>query len=296
MGPMNHDGPRSDLDDLDDVGRSPHRVGHRSPTSRRRALALLGGGGLGALAVACGTATSSGSGASTTTTSAATTTSTGTGTDTSGTDAAACTTLPEETAGPYPADGTNGPNVLTTDGVVRSDITTSFGGLSGTADGVPLTIELTVVDTGAGCTPLTGAAVYLWHCDAVGDYSLYSQGLEDQNYLRGVQVADDDGRLSFTSIFPGCYSGRWPHIHFEVYETLAAATSGRNAILTSQIALPGTTSDEVYVSEDYDGSEQNLSRITLDSDNVFSDGADAQTPTVSGDAASGFTITLTIGV
>jgi protocatechuate 3,4-dioxygenase beta subunit len=295
MAPMNHDGPHPDLDDAAHSAGSRRPVALRSPTSRRRALALLGGGGLGVLAVACGTTTSSGSGAASTTTSEGATTST-TGSSTSAADAAACATLPEETAGPYPADGTNGPNVLTTDGVVRNDITTSFGGLSGTAEGVPLTIELTVVDTGAGCAPLAGAAVYLWHCDAVGDYSLYSAGLEDQNYLRGVQVADDDGRLGFTSIFPGCYSGRWPHIHFEVYETLSAATSGRNAILTSQIALPGTTSDEVYVSGDYDGSEQNLSRITLESDNVFSDGADAQTPQVSGDTASGFTITLTVGV
>jgi protocatechuate 3,4-dioxygenase beta subunit len=266
----------------------------RSSTTRRRALALLGGGGLSALALAaCGSSASSGADSTTSTTSAP-----GATTSTGGTaaDASACTTLPEETGGPYPADGTNGPNVLTTDGVVRRDITTSFGGLTGTAEGVPLSIELTVVDTGADCAPLGGAAVYLWHCDAVGDYSLYSQGLEDQNYLRGVQVADDDGRLSFTSIFPGCYSGRWPHIHFEVYETLSAATSGRNAILTSQIALPERTSDEVYVSDDYDGSEQALSRVTLESDNVFSDGAEAQTPTVSGDAAAGYTITLTVGV
>jgi protocatechuate 3,4-dioxygenase beta subunit len=266
----------------------------RSPTTRRRALALLGGGGLSALAIAaCGTSTSSGADATTSTTSAPDATTSGVGTAGG---ASACTTLPEETAGPYPADGTNGPNVLTTDGVVRRDITTSFGGLSGTADGVPLDIELTVVDTGAGCAPLAGAAVYLWHCDAVGDYSLYSPGLEDQNHLRGVQVADDDGRLGFTSIFPGCYPGRWPHIHFEVYETLSAATSGRNAILTSQIALPERTSGQVYVAGDYDGSEQNLSRISLASDNVFSDGAEAQTPTVSGDAAAGYTITLTVGV
>lgn len=301
---MTHDGSHPDLDDreIDDrdidgtapARRSPRRRGLEASTTRRRALALIGGGGLGAIAVACGNA-SPGSGAT------ASTTTEGSGgsaasSSTAGTDGAACTTLPEETAGPYPADGTNGPNVLTTDGVVRTDITTSFGGLTGTAEGVPLSIELTVVDTGADCAPLAGAAVYLWHCDAVGDYSLYSQGLEDQNYLRGVQVADDDGRLSFASIFPGCYSGRWPHIHFEVYETLSAATSGRNAILTSQIALPEATSDEVYVSGDYDGSEQNLSRITLASDNVFSDGAAAQTPQVSGDATSGYTITLTVGV
>ena len=78
----------------------------------------------------------------------------------------------------------------------------------------------------------------MWHCDRDGEYSLYGQGITEQNYLRGVQVADQDGRVSFTSIFPACYSGRWPHIHFEVFDSLESAVAGEDARLTSQIALP----------------------------------------------------------
>lgn len=95
--------------------------------------------------------------------------------------------IPEETAGPYPGDGSNGPNALTESGVVRSDITSSFGSASGAAEGIPVTIELMVQDTADGCSPLAGAAVYIWHCDREGRYSMYSDGATDQNYLRGVQ-------------------------------------------------------------------------------------------------------------
>ena len=143
--------------------------------------------------------------------------------------------IPEETAGPYPGDGSNGPNALRTTGVVRSDIRSSFGGLSGSASGVLLNLELTIVSA-ASCSPLSDYAVYLWHCDAAGNYSLYSSGFTNQNFLRGVQAADANGKVKFTSIFPGCYSGRWPHIHFEVYQNLAAAQSVSNKIATSQIA------------------------------------------------------------
>src|SRR4029453_1536909 len=126
-------------------------------------------------------------------------------------------------AGPLPGDGSNGPNALTQSGVVRSDIRSSFAGLSGTADGIPLTIMLTIVSAST-CAPLPGYAVYVWHCSREGLYSLYSPGVTDQNYLRGVQETDANGQVTFTSIFPACYSGRWPHIHFEVYPSLAAAT------------------------------------------------------------------------
>ena len=115
--------------------------------------------------------------------------------------------IPEETQGPFPADGSNGPTVLGATGVVRSDIRPSFAGLSGAADGVPLNIVLTIVSA-SSCAPLAGRAVYLWHCDRLGWYSPYSQGVTNQNYLRGVQEADATGRVSFTSIYPGCYSGR----------------------------------------------------------------------------------------
>jgi hypothetical protein len=155
---------------------------------------------------------------------------------------------------------------------VRSDIRSSFAGLSGAADGVQLALVLTIVSAST-CAPLAGRAVYLWHCDRPGRYSLYSSGVTNQNYLRGVQEADANGVVTFTSIFPGCYSGRWPHIHFEVYPSLSAATSVGNKIATSQIALPKTACDEVYDIAGYEGSVTNLSRVTLASDNVFSDGS-----------------------
>ncbi|MHA6782342.1 intradiol ring-cleavage dioxygenase [Pseudonocardia saturnea] len=201
--------------------------------------------------------------------------------------------IPEETSGPFPGDGTNGPNVLTESGVVRSDIRTSFGSLSGTADGVPLTLTLTVVDAPPRA-PLPGAAVYLWHCDRDGTYSLYD--VADQNYLRGVQVADASGVVSFTSIFPAAYAGRWPHAHVEVYTDLAAATSGDNATVTSQLALPEDACTAVYATDGYDSSVRNLARTSLDSDMVFRDGYAAQLAAVTGDVTAGMAATLTVGV
>ena len=203
--------------------------------------------------------------------------------------------VPEETAGPYPGDSSNGPNVLNQTGVVRQDIRSSFAGLSGTADGVLMNIALTIVSAST-CAPLTGYAVYIWHCDKLGRYSLYSSGATSQNYLRGVQAADATGRVTFTSIYPGCYSGRWPHIHFEVYKSLAAATAVSNKIATSQIALPRATSDLVYARSDYTGSASNQSQISLASDMVFSDGAQLELGTATGDVSNGLTVSLTVGV
>jgi len=148
----------------------------------------------------------------------------------------------------------------------------------------------------SSCTPLSGYAVYLWHCDRDGNYSLYSSAVTNQNYLRGVQAADATGKVRFTSIFPGCYSGRWPHIHFEVYRSLTAATAVSNKIATSQIALPKSACDSVYATSGYSASVANLSRISLASDMVFSDGASLELATVSGDVASGLTAALTVAV
>jgi protocatechuate 3,4-dioxygenase beta subunit len=258
---------------------------------RRRALQFLGGGVALAALAACGSS-SDGSTAATATTGGATATTGASAT----VDDASCTTIPEETAGPYPGDGSNGPNVLTESGVVRRDIRPSFGSLSGTAEGVPLSVELTVLDIANGCTPLAGAAVYVWHCDRGGGYSLYSQGVTDQNYLRGVQETDSDGKVSFLSIYPACYSGRWPHIHFEVYPSLDTATSAGQRLATSQLAFPEDVCDVVYASEGYEQSVRNLSQISLDRDNVFSDGWSAQMATLTGDVTAGYTATLTVPV
>jgi protocatechuate 3,4-dioxygenase beta subunit len=185
--------------------------------------------------------------------------------------------------------------VLNQTGVVRSDLTSSFAGLSGTATGAPLTIALTIVSAST-CDPLAERAIYLWHCDQAGRYSLYSSGATNQNYLRGVQAADANGKVTFTSIFPACYAGRWPHIHFEVYQSLAAATSVGNKIATSQIALPKATCDLVYATAGYAQSVTNLSQVSLASDMVFSDGSSLELATMTGTVASGLTATLTIAV
>jgi protocatechuate 3,4-dioxygenase beta subunit len=140
--------------------------------------------------------------------------------------------------------------------------------------------------------------VYLWHCDRDGNYSLYSRGVEDENYLRGLQEADENGEVTFQTIFPGCYSGRWPHIHFEVYESLAAATNAGAKLATSQLALPQASCEEVYATSGYESSVRNLASISLESDNVFAEGASSQLAAISGDvkASSGFAARLTVGV
>jgi protocatechuate 3,4-dioxygenase beta subunit len=204
-----------------------------------------------------------------------------------------CSKIPEETGGPYPGDGTNGPNALTTSGIVRDDITTSFAGLTGAADGVPLSVTLKIVDAN-GCAVKAGYAVYIWHCDRNGNYSMYTAA--DQNYLRGVQETDADGNVTFKTIFPGCYSGRWPHIHFEVFSSLEAATEATGKVATPQLALPQAPCAEVYATTGYETSVANLSKITLATDNVFSDGASKETPTVTGNVNAGYAATLTVGV
>ena len=206
-----------------------------------------------------------------------------------------CSPVPNETAGPFPGDGSNGPSVLNQTGVVRSDIRSSFAGLTGTADGVPLTIDLTIVSA-TTCAPLAGSAVYVWHCDRLGRYSLYSSGVTNQNYLRGVQETDAQGHLSFTSIFPACYQGRWPHIHFEVYPSLSAATTVANKTATSQIALPKFTCDQVYATPGYEQSVINLSQVSLTTDMVFSDGAALEVAGMTGAVATGLTASLTVAV
>lgn len=255
--------------------------------SRRRMLAFLGIGtatlGLAACGAGSSAATASSSSSSSSSSSGGATTASG--------------EIPDETAGPYPGDGSNGPDVLEQSGIVRSDIRSSFGGMSGTAEGVPMTLELTVSDLANGGVPFEGVAVYVWHCTREGGYSLYSDGVTDQNFLRGVQVADADGKVRFTSIVPACYDGRWPHIHFEVYPDQASITDSTNAIATSQVALPQDVCETVYAEEGYEASVSNLSRVSLSADNVFGDdGGASQLGTVTGSVAEGYTVALAVGV
>jgi protocatechuate 3,4-dioxygenase beta subunit len=258
--------------------------------SRRGALAAFGGLGIATLAGCASAASSGGTGAVAVSPTASPSPSSST-TTTSSTDQ-----IPEETAGPYPADGSNGRNVLNQSGIVRSDITSSFGTASGVVTGVPLTVTLAVLDVSNGAAPLEGAAVYLWHATPGGEYSMYSQAIQDENYLRGVQAADTKGQVTFTTVYPGAYDGRWPHLHFEVYPSLDAAVSASSRLRTSQMAMPEDTSTLVYATDGYGNSAQNLAQSSLETDMVFSDGWSLQLGKVIGSVTDGLTATLNVPV
>lgn len=275
----------------------------RRPWGRRGLLGLAGGVSAAAL-VGCGTSDST-----TTVADAATSAGGPGGTPPSGTPGGGGGMdvsqsglddgdIPEETAGPYPGDGSNGVDVLSESGIVRSDIRSSFGEATGVAEGVPLTIRLKVYDnTADGMTAYAGAAVYLWHCDRDGNYSLYSEGVTEENYLRGVQQVAEDGSLEFTSIFPACYSGRWPHLHFEVYPSLDDATSVANKLRTSQIAFPQDVCETVYsTAEGYEQSVTNLAQVSLDTDGIFSDGYSLQMGNLTGSVEEGYVLRLNVPV
>ncbi len=269
---------------------------------RRRALTLLGATGLAAALAAC-----SGSGDGPAASSAG---SPSTGSPSSGSSGSAPATspsaagstgtpteeIPAETGGPFPGDGSNGVNVLTESGIVLSDLTRSFGSSTGVARGVPLTVRLRVLDLAKGAAGYEGAAVYVWHCDREGGYSMYTDSVRDENYCRGVQAADANGDVEFTSIFPAAYQGRWPHIHFEVYPSLDAATKASGKLRTSQLALPEKACKQAYATSGYEQSVTNLAQTSLQSDLVFSDGWSLQLATVTGDVDSGMTATLNVPV
>jgi len=270
---------------------------------RRRALTWLLAGGSAALLVGCGGGSSDG------TASASSSGSSSSGSSSSssgGSGVTSCIANATETNGPFPSDGSNTvngmvSNVLQQSGVVRTDIRTSFGSSTNTAPGVPLTLKLSVVNSNNNCAALSGYAVYIWHCTRDGAYSLYSSGVQNENYLRGVQVTDANGEVTFTSIFPGCYSGRYPHIHFEVYPSLSMATLYTNRVLVSQMAMPRDICSTVYGSATgYSASVNNLAAVTIANDGVFGDNSTAQmtqmTPVLSGDVSAGYNGTILVGV
>lgn len=275
--------------------------------ARRRALKWFAGAGTVAFLTGCGgsDAASSDTATATTATPTPSATPTPTPTPTGTTASTTCIADPQETGGPYPADGTNTSsgstsNVLTASGIVRSDIRASFLATTTVATGIAMTFTITVVNVNATCAPLAGYAVYLWHCDRTGNYSLYGSAA-GESYLRGVQVTDANGQVTFTTIFPACYDGRWPHMHFELFSTLSNALGGRYAILTSQFAMPAGSCTTAYAdTTTYPSSQSNFARVALSSDNVFGDNTTAQlaqmTPTITGSPATGFTATAVIGV
>lgn len=196
-----------------------------------------------------------------------------------------CVLIPSETQGPYPLLA-----VLSDSSMNRSDITEG-------KTGVPLTLKINLQNVRDGaCAVIPNAAVYVWHCDKDGAYSGYNQqnnSTVGQTFLRGIQVSDGGGSVTFHTVYPGWYAGRITHIHFQVYlndDLNVTATA------TSQIALPQEITRTVYSSSLYASRGQNTSVTGFAQDNVFSDGTAYQMATVTGDASTGYTATLNVGV
>jgi protocatechuate 3,4-dioxygenase beta subunit len=259
---------------------------------------------------------------------------------------AACPASPEETAGPFPADGSDlrdqgpgpprppgsdphgpgppppgairpgpgpgppgsgrgrnasVPNILAAPGIVRRDIRASFDTSSTVAAGVPLRLELTLLDISRGCRPLADSAVYVWSCNRDGDYSLYGRGIEHENYLRGVQFTDRDGRVAFATIFPACYSGRYPHLHLEIFKQGARSLDAATRVLTTQLTAPREVCARVYATAPgYARSAAQFKGMLPSEDMVFASSSPAeltlQTLAITGDSGAGFSGQATLGI
>ncbi|RED24888.1 dioxygenase-like protein [Flavobacterium cutihirudinis] len=212
-------------------------------------------------------------------------TSTDTGSDSgSSTGSGDCSVTNSETAGPFPT--------ISPSSLVKSDIVMD-------RTGVAFTIKITVNNTKASCTALKDAIVDIWHCDKDGYYSEYGgTGMQSVNYtsvhfLRGRQTTDENGLVTFTSIFPGWYNGRATHIHVHIYN--ASGTS----LLVTQIAFPeGANSAVALVNASTEnGYTKGLSGYTYNAtDNVFSDSTANEMAAVTGSVSDGFVLTHTINV
>lgn len=212
-----------------------------------------------------------------------------------------CGVTPTEIRGPFPADGVGGHdraiNVLDLDGVVRRDIRSAFAGLTGDAPGAPLELVLRLVSAGEACAPRPSHAIYVWMCDARGNYSLYNR--PEVNWLRGLQRADAQGVARFTAIVPGCYGGRAPHLHLEVFSSLADARAGAAPLLVSQLGFPTRFCAEIYADTAvYGDSARNLERWPAERDWAFrgADRAGAMMLKMTGERATGYTASATIGL
>lgn len=185
----------------------------------------------------------------------------------------ACTTTPSETAGPYP---TKDPTSLIMEDI-RSD-----------RQGVTMNAQITIKDKNTNCATLEGVVVDIWHCDKDGNYSEYG-GSSAVHFLRGRQASTAEGLVGFTTIFPGWYSGRSPHIHVHVYDS-----SGKSLLVT-QIAFPKDVCDTVYTTSSF-YSSRGKADTTNERDGIFADGYTNELALLSGNVTDGYTLTHTIVV
>lgn len=242
------------------------------------ALASLAGCGGGDDASATTTSGSTSTATTGTTATGTTATTTTTTTTTSGT--ASCVLIPQETDGPYPLYDP----ILSNTAYVRQDITEGRAG-------VPLRLAITLTNVNDACRPLTGTELYIWHCDKDGLYSGYNQpggNTVGQTFLRGLQTTDANGKVAFTTIFPGWYAGRITHIHLRAYVGAAARA-------TTQFAFPSDIVAAVYASALYTKGP-NTSVSGFAQDGIFADGTTYQMLAMSGSVATGYDASINVGI
>ena len=189
-----------------------------------------------------------------------------------------CVVIPHETAGPFTMDLAKKPEYL------RRDVTEG-------KSGIPLALTLALVNVNDGCKPIANARVDIWHCDKDGVYSGFDDG-RGETFLRGIQMSDDKGHVTFDTIYPGWYHGRATHIHFEVY-------LDNGLVATSQVAFPENVTREVYTSPLYAGRGQNPSIESNATDFVFGHPAGAlprELCTIRGDVKDGYQAALNVGI
>lgn len=238
--------------------------------SRREALGMIGT--LGATVAACGSAPTSPTAGAAPANSAAPASTATASTPTAGA-SSACVVSPSETTGPFPS----------LNQLFRSDIREG-------RSGVPLLLGLSVVNVNAACSPVAGANVEIWQCDAEGHYSEYSAGGYDgraQTFLRGIQTTDAAGRVTFTTVYPGWYQGRATHIHIEL-------KVGGRSVKVTQIAFPESLNAQVYASGVYASRRKNPTSNL--GDMVFADSLSSELAVLTGDPAAGYQGTYTVGI
>jgi len=169
---------------------------------------------------------------------------------------ASCVASTNVTRGPYFVDNQSDPyisnDIVDSSIPERSDIRSDTKGSTGTQSGLPLTLTITVGSyTNGACSPITNAQVHIWHCNAQGVYSNIEAGSNDdganligENFLRGYQYTDSSGKVNFTTIYPGWYSGRAVHIHVKV--RLFDSSGNVTTEATTQLFFDDSVSMAVY--------------------------------------------------
>jgi protocatechuate 3,4-dioxygenase beta subunit len=194
-----------------------------------------------------------------------------------------CVVRPEQTEGPYFVD----------EKLNRSDIRADPSDKS-LKPGVPLRLEFQVSRVaGAACTPLSGAMVDVWHCDAAGVYSGVPDGQFDsrgKKFLRGYQQTNANGNAEFLTIYPGWYEGRAVHIHFKIR---AAAQGARAHEFTSQLYFDESVNDQIFKQAPYDSKRGR--RVMNDADSLYRRGG-KELLLAPGKDAQGYRVKFDIGL